>query len=333
MRTSHSGLPAVSVVIPTFNRVGIVERAIDSLRRQLLTPLEIIVVDDGSTDATPAVLASFGESIRVIRQPNRGVSAARNAGIHAATGAWVAFLDSDDEWEPDKLARQLDAAARDPEIILHAANGAVCQGRDEREWADFFAVRGKVWNDADQKRLDDPLEWVLNAMFMTPGVMARRADLLAVGGFDQSLSMFEDLDLLARLALRGPFGVDCKPLFRVYRRGPVGQSLSERSAATPGHAARSLSRVYSKLLGCEGLPPDMRRIVRRKLSAQRADIAVAERLEQDWIASIRSFGRSIVDYPSVASGARAAAGIVAGAAGVSWVRRLRHGRQPSGLMR
>lgn len=324
---------AVTAIIPTYNRAAVVANAIRSALAQSPLSTEVIVIDDGSTDDTPAVLESFGASIRVIRQPNRGVSAARNVGIRSAMGTWVAFLDSDDEWEPDKLAGQLDAAARNPQIILHAANGTVHRGVAEQESVNFYAVRGKDWSSGEQRQLDNPLEWVLDAVFMTPGVMARRDHLLAIGGFDESLSMFEDLDLLARLALRGPFGVDSKPLFRVYRRGPAGQSLSERSAETPGHAAKSLSRVYSKLLACDALSPDMRRIVRRKLSAQRADIAVAERLERDWIASLCSFGRSIVDYPSLASSARAAAGIVAGAAGVSWVRRLRHGRQPAGLVR
>jgi glycosyltransferase involved in cell wall biosynthesis len=281
-------------------------------------------------DNTPAVLAQYGEAIRVIRQANRGVSVARNAGIEAATGEWVAFLDSDDEWEADKIERQTAAIARDSELVAHGTNGWVFMAGATVP-LDFFATR-PVARSAGP-RIDNPLEWVLDTVFMTPGIMARTDVLRQIGGFDPSLSMFEDMDLLARLAMAGPFGVDTKPLFRVYRRGPVGESLSERCAASPGKGARSLSRVYSKLLGREVLTHDQRKNIRRKLSAVRADVAVVERADSGWLPSLRSFARSITDYPSITSAARAAVAIVAGAKGIAWMRRMRHGSEPAGFLR
>src|SRR5215831_13870333 len=93
-------MPFFSVIIPTYNRATCVGRAIESVLRQTFQDYELIVVDDGSTDKTAEVVRQYGERIVFVSQPNRGVSAARNAGVSRAAGDWVAFLDSDDEWLP-----------------------------------------------------------------------------------------------------------------------------------------------------------------------------------------------------------------------------------------
>ena len=100
--------PLVSVIMPTFNRSWSLKKAIDSVLSQEYASLETIVVDDGSTDDTPALLSSYGTRIRVIRQANQGVSAARNAGIRAAQGELITLLDSDDAWLPGKVQAQVD---------------------------------------------------------------------------------------------------------------------------------------------------------------------------------------------------------------------------------
>src|SRR3954470_765888 len=106
----------VSAIIPTFNRRQYIQRAIDSVLAQTLPVDEIIVIDDGSTDGTAeAVEAWYGSRIRVIRQENSGVSGARRRGIQEARGEWIAFLDSDDEWIPERTAQLLHAAERVPE--------------------------------------------------------------------------------------------------------------------------------------------------------------------------------------------------------------------------
>ena len=102
------------------DRAGLVARAIDSALAQAGPAFELIVVDDGSTDATPAVLSGYGEKIVALRRPPSGRSAARNAGIAAARGEWIAFLDSDDAWLPGKLARQLAFHEAHPEIAMSA---------------------------------------------------------------------------------------------------------------------------------------------------------------------------------------------------------------------
>jgi len=108
-------VPRVSVVIPTFNRARLVGLTIDSVLAQTFRDFEIIVVDDGSTDDTAALLAGFGERVRVLRQPNQGMNPARNAGLAAARGEYVALLDSDDLWEPYKLALQVELLDRFPD--------------------------------------------------------------------------------------------------------------------------------------------------------------------------------------------------------------------------
>src|SRR5205823_6629289 len=119
--------PQVSVVIPTYNYGRFVGQAVQSVLDQTVAPHEVIVVDDGSTDDTPSVLAQFGSNVRLLHQHRRGPSAARNAGIAASCRDLVAFLDADDWWEPGKLARQVEEMERRPEL---AAIGCGARGID-----------------------------------------------------------------------------------------------------------------------------------------------------------------------------------------------------------
>ena len=115
-------MPKVSVIIPTYNRSKYVTKAIDSVLAQTYRDFEIIVVDDGSTDNTKEVLKPYTDRIKYLYQENTGVSAARNAGIRAAGGQWIAFLDSDDEWLPEKLSIQMDYLSRHNEIVAFITN-------------------------------------------------------------------------------------------------------------------------------------------------------------------------------------------------------------------
>jgi len=116
-RDKHS-FPLVSAVIPTFNRGWIMAEAVQSVLDQTYEPLEIIVVDDGSTDNTRDVLEPFMDRITLLKQENKGVSAARNLGIKNARGEFIAFLDSDDLWLPDKTACQIDFFKANPKAII-----------------------------------------------------------------------------------------------------------------------------------------------------------------------------------------------------------------------
>lgn len=197
-RNAGQHVGRVTVVIPTYNRAALLPRAIDSVLRQTAADLcETVVVDDGSTDDTPQVIAAYGDRVRYLRQDNRGAGAARNAGIRAATTEFVAFLDSDDEWEPQKTQRQLATFRRWPEVVLVA-------GRSAERFADGRVVPRAV-PDVPLDRPADfaPALFALN-MMPTPAVMVRRRCLGETGLFCERLSRSQDYHLWTRIACRGP---------------------------------------------------------------------------------------------------------------------------------
>ena len=189
--------PLVSVIIPTYNRAHSIEPAVRSVLAQTYTARGLIIVDDGSTDGTTEVLSRFGDAVRVIRQSNAGPSAARNAGVRAARGELVAFLDSDDEWLPEKLERQV-PLMRAADVVLSATNW---RSKDQSE---CFINSEKSWEcDSAPAFVSQPG----GHPTMLSSWLVRRDVLVALGGFDESLSYGEDNDLLFRLAFRGRFAV------------------------------------------------------------------------------------------------------------------------------
>jgi hypothetical protein len=117
-------MPRVSIILPVYNGAATIGGALESVFAQTFADYEIVAVDDGSTDATASVLASYGNRIQVVSQPNRGLSAARNAGVRASSGEYLAFIDDDDLWMPEKLARCVAVLDQDPNFVL-AYTGAV----------------------------------------------------------------------------------------------------------------------------------------------------------------------------------------------------------------
>ena len=141
-----SAIPRVSVIIPSFNRAHCIAGSVESVLAQTFQDLEVIVVDDGSTDDTQEVLARFGNRVRVIRQENGGVSAARNAGIRAARADWIAFQDSDDTWRPEKLQTQIDC--------LQKYQGQICFTRSVTDTGELLNLLAD-WapDEADRHRI------------------------------------------------------------------------------------------------------------------------------------------------------------------------------------
>ena len=189
----------ISVIIPAHNRAALLARALDSVFAQTLAPGEVIVVDDGSADETPDMLARLRERaplpLVVIRQGNRGAAAARNVGIRVARGEFLAFLDDDDQWRPDKLEKQAEAMARRPEILITHTREIWYRG-------------GKRVN---QKKKHDPPDGDIFARSLAmcvvgmSTVMARRAFFERFGGFDEGFPCCEDYELWLRAARDVPF--------------------------------------------------------------------------------------------------------------------------------
>jgi glycosyltransferase involved in cell wall biosynthesis len=216
----------VSVVIPAWNAAPCLPRAIDSVLAQTWARREIIVVDDGSTDESPALLAGYGGQLRVLSQANAGPSSARNRGLREARGQYVAFLDADDHWLPEKLERQVALLDAHPEIGFCSTATRVIDARGE-------PVRDWPCSDAPEPLLETLFLRSAAVSGSTSGVLARRELLLEAGGFDERLRGFEDPDLWIRLAARTAYA--CIPeVLTVVVRTPdsVSGNLSAMCAAT-----------------------------------------------------------------------------------------------------
>jgi glycosyltransferase involved in cell wall biosynthesis len=240
--TSTPSEPLVSVVMPAYNVAWCIARAVDSVLAQDFRACELIVVNDGSTDGTRALLEGYGAAITVINQENRGMSAARNAGIRRARGTYVAFLDADDWWLAGKLSRQVDLMHDRPEIGFSSTAVRVedddgrllnlwrCPNGSTEILATLFAQNAAIAGGCS-------------------AVMARRDLLDRVGLFDESLRGFEDPDLWMRLAAVSGYACIDETLAVILRRE---QSVSRNLDSMRVAALRSMRKNRALL------PPGLR---------------------------------------------------------------------------
>ena len=201
----------VSTVVPALNAEGFIGRAIESALNQSIAGTEVIVVDDGSTDATCGIVESYrSRGVRLVRHDrSAGAAAARNTGIAAARGEFVAFLDADDEWLPGKLHRQLTVLRSDAKMSFVSCRATLLD-EDGRDTGDIY--RGAA-------PAQGPHAWrtlLAYPCVATPSVLARRTALQAAGGFNRWMRVAEDQDMWIRLALLGPVGHVPDSLVRVY---------------------------------------------------------------------------------------------------------------------
>ena len=202
--------PLVSVVVPTYNRAGIIVETIENIFQQTYPRIELIIVDDGSTDNTESILRSYGSRIRWAIQKNAGPAAARNRGIAMATGEIVAFQDSDDAWHPTKLARQVSLMERaGPSVVCCLCNSIVqLPGVEVRSFEN-----APVAPSLDEGVWLNVTEILATRFILFNQAIAIRRDVLAkLGGFDESFRLMEDADLALRLSLEGPWAFIRQPL-------------------------------------------------------------------------------------------------------------------------
>jgi len=206
----------ISVIIPTYNRAHSVTESINSVLSQTYVNYEIIVVDDGSTDQTKETLRPYLHKIKYIYQDNKGVSAARNTGIKSAKGDWIAFLDSDDRWLPEKLHRQ-------KEIINNSKIelGCVICNMEFRPHSGEISnsFQSACFTPRPPQGICRNMESILLTRFVmfNQGVIIKKNILDRTGGFDEQLKILEDYDLALKLSFICDFGYEATPLV-IYQR-------------------------------------------------------------------------------------------------------------------
>jgi glycosyltransferase involved in cell wall biosynthesis len=279
--------PLVSVIIPTHNRAGLLQDALKSVRTQEGTGhqfvTEVIVVDDASSDATPEVATRFPDVKYIRLSPNRGLPAARNAGIRASTGKYVALLDDDDLWFPHKLRVQVPALEAHPEAGAVYSQCIVRFGT--REWTEpdpYFAPSGLVFRSLLQ----------MNFIGNTLGILMRRDVFAKAGYFDEGLPYSEDYDMWLRLAFHFPL---------VFVPGPVAiyqlalQGMFVTAIVDGGHAAclRSVLERALAMLPDTTAHVDIKEEARAYLEFQLADnlamVGRPELMQPHYLAGLRTY--------------------------------------------
>ncbi|MBI4965986.1 MAG: glycosyltransferase [Desulfomonile tiedjei] len=232
-------MPLVSVIIPTYNRRSVLERAICSVLSQTFKDFELIVVDDGSQDSTSELLSQFDGKLKAVYQENHGVSSARNLGIRHAQGELLAFLDSDDEWLPDKLARQtaqFDSAG--PWFVCHTDEIWLRDGNQVPQKKYHFKQGGHFFERALERCLMSP-----------SSVMISRTLLNKVGHFDEELTAAEDYDLWLRITAFHEVHFVPEPL--VIKHGGCRDQLSQTVPAIDRFRIRAIQKILAMPELCE----------------------------------------------------------------------------------
>ena len=221
----------ISVIIPTYNRKKTLARAIQSVRNQSLSPFEILIIDDGSNDGTEGWVKENFQSIKYIYQNNHGVSSARNIGIENAHGDWIAFLDSDDEWLPNKLYEQVKAIDSNPEMkFFHTNEIWIRNGVRVNQMKKHKKYGGYIF------------EKCLDICRVSPSsVLIQKEVFDNIGIFDESLRVCEDYDLWLRITSKYPVVFLDIPL--IYKYGGHADQLSKVNDGIESYRIQSLEKI------------------------------------------------------------------------------------------
>jgi glycosyltransferase involved in cell wall biosynthesis len=266
---------ALSVVIPVYNRAGTVRQAVESaLEQDYVGPYEVVVIDDGSTDSTPSLLAAYGQRIRIIRQQNLGRSAARNAGVRHSVADLIAFLDSDDYWLSGKIAAVIKSFEERPDVGLTYSDYCEVDSADGR----YLGIVSLPENPSLEQMFHR-----LICVGVPSSVAVRRAVFEQAGGFDERLHWGEDIDFYLRLRQVCSFYRIPGPPLIVYRkRTKVEDSVRAYSPQT--HAI--LERVMREHFGrrANGLINQMR----NQRAAALLTLALTQLNRREWRRALSS---------------------------------------------
>lgn len=271
-----SALPRVSVVVPCFNTERYIAATLRAVLAQAGAELEVIVVDDCSTDGSAALVEREFPQVRLIRRANAGVAAARNAGIAAATARWVAFCDADDIWLPDKLVAQFEAMAAMPGCRMSYAAWQVWPSDEAAP--DPALLEQVAAESQDTPRWAGATGWLypellLDCVVWTSTVLMRRDLLDEIGGFDTELRIGEDYDLWLRASRVTRIERVARPL-ALYRKHPASIT---RSAPRDNYRGRVVQRAVDTwgLAGPDGRQADAA-AVRERLAGSWSEFAYAQ---------------------------------------------------------
>lgn len=248
----------ISAVIPAYNSAKFIRAAISSIQAQTHPVDEIIVVDDGSTDDTENVVAQISDSIVYCKQANQGPSAARNRGIALAKGDWIAFLDADDQWTPDKIAKQLAILELHPELKLISGDMAEIDNDDRLITASVLAKHNflESFQQLAGRPIPNALAVLVKKNFIPTGtVLVKRDTILVAGSFSTAIRFGEDLEMWAKIATNHP--ISCLPEVLMLRRqhGSNATQESERMLIDLTKVMASLRTYAKEQLTNQGIAP------------------------------------------------------------------------------
>ena len=236
--------PSLSVVMPLYNKAGEIRRAMDSVFNQAFRDFELIVVDDGSTDAGPEIVRGYRDPrIRLVSQANAGVSAARNRGIESARAGLIAFLDADDEWRPEFLQTILDLTLKFPECSVFATSYYIANARTGTRRAVLRGLppnfrEGILQYYFEVATHSDPPLW-------SSAIAVRAAAIRAIGGFPVGIATGEDLLTWARLAAEYQIAYATAPLATFWEPETI-LSRSGRVPAVPDRVGEELAKLIDR---------------------------------------------------------------------------------------
>jgi len=265
-------MSSVSVIIPTFNRQEVIERALRSVYAQNRPADEVIVVDDGSSDGTETIITEGFPEVTYLYQENRGVSAARNRGILEAKGEWIAFLDSDDEWLPGKLERQLQQLSEQPDLrICHTEEIWIRNGTRVNQMDKHAKSGGWIFNKC------------LPLCAMSPSsILIHRTLFETLGGFDENLPACEDYDLWLRMTARHPVLYISEPQIKKY--GGHDDQLSRKFWGMDRFRIASLEKTINS-----GLLNKMDREAAIEMLIKKTNIYLKGLRKRDKVAEIKHY--------------------------------------------